>query len=500
MDGLVFAAVSAGEFPNYQLQLFHPNHFIFNFLGLLFCRLTQLARLPVQNSYQAQQFMNYLFGLAGLGLFYSWLKNGTRRYGLSLILTMFLAFSYVYWWNSTEAQVYVVSSFFLMLACWLAYGYAREKTMFNAVFFSIAACLAILAHQSNILIVPAALLLLGERRKIVLFLAALVIMVAVPYLSVMVFLEKFTSLKQAISWVLNVGSSYNQDSYMNPYWSFHPANFIFTLQSMFNVFWRPTTTAAIINWLKAAVVISLIIWGFRSSAIRKERGFRLFSGVLLATYLVFFSFWDPGNVNYLLGPGILLLFLLGLGLADELARPPERALSWSLVLVAVLIATFAFNSGEIRARHSLDNNNDYRTAADIAAVVKPGETVIISGLAGFQAGKVYLPYFYNIQAVALDIVFIRRGKENGLRFFSDQMALAAKENIPVYVLSEIFTDRITQESLKKYWQISPQEVYNVFHPYALKKVADIKRGDSQVWLYQLGRRGAAHGTTDPGGR
>ena len=139
--------------------------------------------------------------------------------------------------------------------------------------------------------------------------------------------------------------------------------------------------------------------------------------------------------------------------------------------------TFWVNYENIYAHTDIKNNRDYGIAAAIAEKVKPQDVVITAGLSGYQAGTVYLPYFYNIQCLS-----------KGLAFLRDLLAQSLKQPHPrIYVLSEVFDDARTEELLKKYWQITPREVYNIFQPYRLEKVAVLNQGTEPMVLFRISK-------------
>ncbi len=438
-------------------------------------------RLPVENSYQVLQIMNTLFGLSGLALFFTWLYKSTEHYWLSLGAMIFLAFSALYWTYSVDAQVYIVSAFFVILTYYAAFKYTENSDWHYVIFLAFASSLAILAHQSNVLLVIPCLWLIGKRQKVLGYLGIILLLAGIPYLMVMVFQHHAGSVKQGITWLAGAAGSYGPMEYQNPYWSFNPANLLLTCKSVFGVLWTVAD-----SWWKLTGAILMGLVAFNLSVWREKKDFYRFALVTIGLYLLFFSVWNPGNGNYLLGVGILLIYMVALT-GTHYSRRSLYALYlvlWSMVLMI----TFWVNYENIYAHTDIKNNRDYGIAAAIAEKVKPQDVVITAGLSGYQAGKVYLPYFYNIQCLSLDLVFPPRGKEKGLAFLRDLLAQSLKQPHPrIYVLSEVFDDARTEELLKKYWQITPREVYNIFQPYRLEKVAVLNQGTEPMVLFRISK-------------
>lgn len=485
-DGLLYAAVSSREHPQYLLHLFHPNHFIFNPLGLVFGDVAKSLHVPLENSYHTLQLMNSLFGVAGLALFYIWLRRCVRDYFLALWGVAFLGISYLYWWHSIEGQVYIVNAFFLVILFLSARAYALKKEWSYLIFFGLASALAMLAHQANIFIAAAALALLGDWKKLAAYIGILFVLVAIPYLSVAFFLHGARDFPTLMNWLVGVGVSYNSGLSMSPYWNFNPLNVLVTIRSLFRVFWYDLIPS---HFWQLAVGLGMAIFAFLANRRSKDRSFFLFNWIFIVIYILFYSFWNVGNINYLLGIAILLLFYTVRGIAAFLAEKRNRlAVIIKLFLSIVLIITFTYNNSILKPRRDIKNNRNYLIAEALASVVTERDVLIVAGVSGYQTGKVYLPYFYNIPCLALDVLFIRKGKVAGLNYLQNFVIQNPKRHEIVYVLEEVFTDKEARKLIRQYWDVSAEELDSVFTSVPKDRIVVWTRNQEPITVYRIGKK------------
>jgi hypothetical protein len=113
------------------------------------------------------QVKNALFGAAAVGLLWLILRYAGRTRLVTATACGILAFSYGFWWNDVEGDVYALSSFSALVCLFLAYRAVQEPTVRAFALLGAANGVAVLMHTVNVFFagVAAAALWLAWRQK-----------------------------------------------------------------------------------------------------------------------------------------------------------------------------------------------------------------------------------------------------------------------------------------------------------------------------------------------
>jgi hypothetical protein len=148
-DGVVFAAnIEHGSFES----LFNPHHLLYTWVFYLIHNATETALgKPIQALYLMQWF-NIFLGAAGVLLIWRLLARLVADKGLALLVTLLGCLSFTYWHYATDADAYMLSLCFLLMAAdrleWIARHRAPRAGDF--VYIGLIQAGSILFHQINI--------------------------------------------------------------------------------------------------------------------------------------------------------------------------------------------------------------------------------------------------------------------------------------------------------------------------------------------------------------
>jgi len=99
-------------------QVVHSHHLLYQPLAHVFYKFLKLCSFEPITVFALQLF-SIIFALLSLILFYFIIKSIFKKNYLAFLIIPLLAFSYNFWLFSIEAEVYIMSNFFLMLTFWL---------------------------------------------------------------------------------------------------------------------------------------------------------------------------------------------------------------------------------------------------------------------------------------------------------------------------------------------------------------------------------------------
>ncbi|MEI7768883.1 MAG: glycosyltransferase family 39 protein, partial [Chloroflexales bacterium] len=146
-------------------ELFHPHHLAYGPLGAL---IRAAARALGWRGSAATliQSANALAGAAGVTIFAGAVRRATGRADLATLGALLLGSSYAFWYYAVEVEVYTIACLFLIIALALIVALLRRPSPALAATLGLAQGLAVLFHQTNVLLgvpVAVALLLSGVR-------------------------------------------------------------------------------------------------------------------------------------------------------------------------------------------------------------------------------------------------------------------------------------------------------------------------------------------------
>jgi hypothetical protein len=151
-DGIIYAQFIEDS-PGFGAHLFHPNHLLYNFVGYLAYHAAQGLGLQTRALF-VLQFVTIIFSLAGAFVFFRIVRLSFGGEYLSLALTALFAFAAAWWRFSTDADVYIISVFFLLVGFYLILPNQTARPFLAAFAHSFA----MLFHELAVLFFPVVIL------------------------------------------------------------------------------------------------------------------------------------------------------------------------------------------------------------------------------------------------------------------------------------------------------------------------------------------------------
>jgi hypothetical protein len=350
-------------------ELFHPHHLAYGPLGALVRALAQAlgwegrAVLPLQVA-------NALAGALGVMLFLRLVHRLTRRLDLALCGALLLGGSYAYWYYAVEVEVYTIAAVLLVGCLALMAALLREPRREVAATLGALQGLAVLFHQTNVLLcVPVALALWlagrqqpwAARRALWLaYGAPLALVAGGAYLLVGFGISGFRSPGEFGAWLT---------AYARTGWWGGPIE-----RTQWADLERGLSSAlahpyGALLWL---LLLGLVVL-FLRHLLRRYRSLVLLLLAWLAVYGAFFFWWEPDNAEFWIAsfPPALLLLLLALGAGGR----PWHAGVW--VALAVGLAMVVGNYEAVTLRGSGFASPQRQIAAELARRSEPGTFLLV---------------------------------------------------------------------------------------------------------------------------
>ena len=389
-------------------KLFHPHQLLFMCVSRLWIGLLRVFQ-PSMDSALAAASLNTVFGALTAAVVHLLLR---KRLGLNRAVafagTAAVVFSYGVWLYSVCLEVDVAPLFFMLCTLYLITGDATGKSFALA---GVTHGFGMLFHQAQVLFGPVVLLAaILKRRKaaqpvwrlLVLYVLAGTVVVAVPYLSVMLLYFKFRSPSDAYLWM--TGYAHVQD-----YW--YPVNlgtikmiivglsrcyigaqFTFAIPAMKAISGKETpyqmfmirnmSIAAAWTYLLLSAAFVLLLAG---SVLRRLRQIRavcsrhrdliLLAAAWFVAYAVFFVMWAPWNPEFWLPQSVCLWILFMALWAEPKAATSAKPAILIGALAVILFIVNLFGGGIGLMRHR-QNDYYYTSVRPLLDVMKPGDLMI----------------------------------------------------------------------------------------------------------------------------
>ncbi len=210
VDGLNFA--KALEDDNIQtLYFFHPHHLLYAPTVYLLYRVGTLFGYTGR-TVAVFQLLGSIMGALGVSVFFLLMRRlGSRRF-VAVVASLFLAFSYGYWYHSVNVKSTVPALALLLGSLYFLMG--AELGSLKSLLCGILHGGTILLHAVHVVWIPSVIVFLAishRRKSLVEYLLGLISSVGLSYLIVVFFVAKFESATQTFRWAtlyLHSQSSY----------------------------------------------------------------------------------------------------------------------------------------------------------------------------------------------------------------------------------------------------------------------------------------------------
>jgi hypothetical protein len=355
-DGVFFARVIE-DARGLDTSLLHPNHLLYNVVGYFLYKCARTLRLNWR-AVEVLQFANSLASVLTAAVLFKFLSRCLQSNYFAWSLSLLFAFSATWWKFSTDANAYILSVVFLLLAFYFVLPGSKPRPLLVVVLFSVA----VLLHQLAMFCYPVLALGLWWQASsfpttkrnlcVVQFCILAFALVFGCYVYSFYIISGTLDPARFARWV----SSYSPDASF----SFNALNNLgYTLRGHSRLFFsgrfpllQGLLTPAIIGLIGLLVVL-LLVWLFliirglknpEWRLLRVPRGHLAKLALLwIAIYVAFLFFWLPHNTFYRLFylPAIILLLgeiLAAGGVSDS----GKRSYRLALFVVLMALANFLF--------------------------------------------------------------------------------------------------------------------------------------------------------------
>ena len=491
MDSMSFALMTTkGEVG--QPLFFQAEHLLYPAIGWLWYKLWLLLGYG-QGALKPLQALNAIFGAAGVSFFYlcltSILGRTSKGLTLSFLGALGLAFSYGYWFHSTDAEDQIISNVLLLLSFSILLLMMRRRTTQKRwlLLASLAFSFAVLCHATNILFLPVGLLLawsprglgrqespratFGERprkdwRGSAGFLAIAFAVIAISYLLVGFIAHDFRSIGDYRGWFLSA-----------------PAAGVWGRPGIGNV-WQGVKTAvnAIVylsggpnfrsllggraTWLEVfgififTIVIAAIIGVILYYFYRRQRisDFKVVLACLLwiAIYGIFNLYWAPEDIQFWVITVPPVLVLAGVVVHNLISNPVRAGVAaiGACVVCALLVINLSL---AMAPRSDLSKNQGYAKAMCLGQQTQPNDLIITPGW-DWVSG--YAPYFAERQVFSIsDAYLLEACKDRGTLFktIESRIDVTRDRGGKVYLVRLYNLSESEQEWFKRVTGLQPDD-------------------------------------------
>ena len=394
-DGITFAQTieNATQFKS----LIHPSHLLYNAVGYIFYHLLLTVGFSTR-ALTALQILNALLsGVAAVVLFFT-LKSAFRSLYLAGWLTLLFGLSATWWKYSTDADAYIISVLFLLIAFRFILPNLKPRPVVAAVLYSLSMCFHELAIFFGPVIIAGLLFrhesIRQKLRSLILFAFVSLVLTTSAYFYCFSVATHTVDLRSFFRWL----TYYSPDaSFTFNIWN----DLGYTIRGQFRLFLsgRLKLLQGLINPFIGALIGLLVIdvallfylvfrsFRFEAQSPKSPRGRSLLivSSVWALIYLVFLFVWLPQNTFYRLFYLPALIVLVGLFAWNRYAhgdyQPGYRlaALTIAMALANFLFFIFPYSHMEKfpPTRFALEMNDQMRGRAIVYYEVENSDNNLV---------------------------------------------------------------------------------------------------------------------------
>jgi len=389
-------------------KLFHPHQLLFMWVSRVWIGLLRVFQ-PSMDSAIAAASLNAVFGALAAAVVHLLLR---KRLGLNRAAafagTAAVVFSYGVWLYSVCLEVDAAPLFFMLCTLYLISGEPTGKSFALA---GVTHGFGMLFHQAQVLFGPVVLLaLILKRRKaaqpawrlLALYVLAGTVVVAVPYLSVMLLYFKLSSLSEAYLWM--TGYAHVQDNWyplnlgtikmtiVGLSRCYVGAQFTFAIPAMKAISGKETSyqmfmirnmsTAGAWTYLLLSAAFVVLLAGSVLLRLRRikdvwsrHRDIMLLAAAWFVVYAGFFVMWAPWNPEFWLPQSVCLWVLfMTLWAEPKLAGGMRPAIVLGALAAILFIVNFL--GGGIGLMRNRQNDYYYTSVRPLLDVMQPGDLMI----------------------------------------------------------------------------------------------------------------------------
>lgn len=210
VDGLNFAKAIEDE-DSRSFYFFHPHHLLYAPAGYILYEAAALIGFTLR-AVTVLQIISGVMGALGVSIFFLLLRKLRVRQRIALTSSLFLAFSYGYWYHSINVKSTIPALTLLIISLYFLVGF--KKGVLGPILCGVFHGVSILLHHVHVLFaVPVlAFFLLGNRkRNLVWYFVGFIPSLGIPYLIVGILVAEVRSVGEFFRWstyYLHVEPSY----------------------------------------------------------------------------------------------------------------------------------------------------------------------------------------------------------------------------------------------------------------------------------------------------
>jgi len=224
-DGVLFACnIEHGVWE----KLFNPHHLLYTWVMYILHNVIEAVSGREIKALFLMQWVNIFMGSLGVALFWRLLARLVEDKGLAVLVVLLGCLSFTWWHFSTDADVYIISTLFLLLAADRLEIVIRhrEPSNFDFVAIGIFQTLSVLFHQLNVFWVVCVIGCLWLVKSMGppkdrwrwwwIYAASLAIPVAVAYIGIGIFALGQKTVSEFFYWITEYG---HESSYWISSWT-----------------------------------------------------------------------------------------------------------------------------------------------------------------------------------------------------------------------------------------------------------------------------------------
>jgi hypothetical protein len=351
-------------------ELFHPHHLAYGPFGAL------MVNILGGTAEHALQHANAIAGGLGAGVLTAIVLRRYQRNDLAILAGLALSGSYAYWYYAIEVEVYTVAALFLLCVIWFIDRPSPSHWRWQlGLGVSIAG--AVLFHQTNALLaLPLIVAMVADARANpthwrgwVFAGGVAVAIVTGAYSYVMFGVSGFGDWPTAQQWLFQYATT--------GWWGGQA-----TLGDMYD------GISQTIAWSYGAVIggitLGISLWQARRQRITYDT-WHVWGWSWLVLYAVFFTWWEPDNIEFWIAVTPLIVLLL--------IAPMRHVTPWGWPvrgLMALAALTIGINADAIQQRGDARQDLQRDIAKAVADRSNTGDLLLIPD--GLQ--ELYLPFYH----------------------------------------------------------------------------------------------------------
>ncbi len=370
-------------------ELFHPHHLLYGPLG------ATIRAVAISLGWQGSaelwlQATNALAGAVGVVAVFVLCRVVTGTTVPALAAALSVGSSYAYWYYAVEVEVYTLATVALIVALILLVQLVRTPCWQTACWLGLINGIAVLAHQTNILLVVPVLLTIGltvsdlriRLRLVVAYLLPLALLVGGVYLWVAFGVSGMRRWQDVWLWLTGYART-----------GFWGGAIDASKLAGFARGWSETLAIHGGGWV-GLIALALLLIGWRGIV---RLPFPLLVGVVswLVVYGLFFLWWEPDNIEFWIASLPPLAVLLSAALSVD--HPLERLHTGGVGVIGLLIAVvlLSLNLPAINERGDPTRDLQRRIAASLVDASNPGDLLIVPD----GVLELYLPHYWQRDTV-----------------------------------------------------------------------------------------------------